>query len=375
MFCNAQNNRKLDGIVEFDKLVHDFGDILIADGPVSCTYTVTNIGNKPLVIYNVSSSCGCTAVDWTRQPLKPGEKGTIKATFNNEDGPYPFDKTLTVYISGVKKPFILHLKGYAHNKKLALNELYNIKFGSLAFREIDIKAGNMSQGESRSGEMWVANVGKDPINVSFSNVSQGLKVAVSPNPIPAGKTAKFLYTVTADRNHWGKNYYYAVPIVNNKSYPAVISTPVDANPKRGVEAIYSEPNPAIGEGKSIIGIYAFTKEDFSNWTETQRQNGSHPTFEESSYSFGKVKAGEKIVATYTMKNEGKSLLKIYKFDSETYRATCDYIPDVKPGEKASFKVNLDTTGLPKGESLLILSLTTNSPDRPLVNLFLAGWIE
>jgi len=90
MFCNAQNNRKLDGIVEFDKLVHDFGDILIADGPVSCTYTVTNIGNKPLVIYNVSSSCGCTAVDWTRQPLKPGEKGTIKATFNNEDGPYPF---------------------------------------------------------------------------------------------------------------------------------------------------------------------------------------------------------------------------------------------------------------------------------------------
>ena len=62
------------GVVRLDKIVHDFGDILVTDGPVSATFTATNIGDKPLVIYSVVSSCGCTDVEWTRQPLKPGEK-------------------------------------------------------------------------------------------------------------------------------------------------------------------------------------------------------------------------------------------------------------------------------------------------------------
>ena len=66
------------GVVRLDKIVHDFGDILVTDGPVTATFTATNVGDKPLVIYSVVSSCGCTDVEWTKQPLKPGEKGTIK---------------------------------------------------------------------------------------------------------------------------------------------------------------------------------------------------------------------------------------------------------------------------------------------------------
>ncbi|MCQ2166068.1 MAG: hypothetical protein MJY49_01380 [Bacteroidales bacterium] len=38
-------------------------------------------------------------------------------------------------------------------------------------------------------------------------------------------------------------------------------------------------------------------------------------------------------------------------------------------------VTLDTKNLPKGEALVIVSLTTNSPQRPIVNLFFAGIID
>ena len=54
------------GIVRFDKTVHDFGDILVSDGPVSATFTAENVSGKNMVIYNVVSSCGCTDVSWTR---------------------------------------------------------------------------------------------------------------------------------------------------------------------------------------------------------------------------------------------------------------------------------------------------------------------
>ena len=74
----AQN--KFGGRVELDRTVYDFGDIQTAQGPVSCTYTVRNISDKPVTILNVISSCGCTDVKWTKESIPAGGKGTISAT-------------------------------------------------------------------------------------------------------------------------------------------------------------------------------------------------------------------------------------------------------------------------------------------------------
>jgi Protein of unknown function (DUF1573). len=108
---------QVDEVVEFDRTVHDFGDISVNDGPVTCTFTVKNIGKEPIAIYEVVTSCGCTDAQWTREPLQPGKTGTITGTYKNEDGPVPFDKTLTVYIAGVSKPVILRMRGVVHEKK------------------------------------------------------------------------------------------------------------------------------------------------------------------------------------------------------------------------------------------------------------------
>ena len=82
------------GTVEFDKTIHNFGDVMLSDGPLSCTFTMKNVSEKPVVIYNVVTSCGCTDVEWTREPIKPGNTGTISTVYTNDEGPYPFDKTL-----------------------------------------------------------------------------------------------------------------------------------------------------------------------------------------------------------------------------------------------------------------------------------------
>lgn len=108
----------LGGQPQFDKLIYDFGTINVKDGPQSCTFTVTNTGDDDLLIYAVVSSCGCTNVDWTRSAIKPSGKGTISATYSNEDGPYPFDKTIAVYMSSSEKPVVLHIRGDVTNKKI-----------------------------------------------------------------------------------------------------------------------------------------------------------------------------------------------------------------------------------------------------------------
>ncbi len=364
------------GAVRLDKTVHDFGDILVSDGPVTATFMVKNVGDKALLIYNVVSSCGCTNVEWTRKPINPGGTGTIKATFkNDEKGGYPFDKSLTAYFSGLKKPVVLRLRGVTHEKRLSLEELYPVRFGNLAFKKVDIKGGNLSQGQQKSGTVLVANLGNKPVTVGFSEVSEGLSLRVSPDPVPAKSTARLDYTVTADRSHWGKNYYYATPLVDGRQYKAVVSPTSEKEPvAAGAEAIVADPNPELGVGKSRIGIFTYTKENFSNLTEKERNDGPNPMADESTFSFGKVKAGTKVDCKFTFANKGKAPLRIYKVDSESSHVKAQPFADVPAGGKGELEVTFDTKGFPAGECLIVLTLTTNSPLRPIINLYLTGWV-
>ena len=72
---------------------------------------------------------------------------------------------------------------------------------------------------------------------------------------------------------------------------------------------------------------------------------------------------------------GKGEFVIYKADSDSRRVTVTQLPSIKAGGKGTLKANLDTKGLPAGEALFILSLTTNSPLRPIVNLYITGYIK
>jgi len=58
--------------------------IITEGSQVEHTFHFSNTGNAPLILTDVSTSCGCTlAENWTKSPLSPGEKGTIKVRFDS----------------------------------------------------------------------------------------------------------------------------------------------------------------------------------------------------------------------------------------------------------------------------------------------------
>jgi len=63
---------------------------------VEVTYRFKNTGNKPLVVDNVSASCGCTVPEKPEEPIMPGKEGLIKAKFDSHGKPGTNTKTLTV---------------------------------------------------------------------------------------------------------------------------------------------------------------------------------------------------------------------------------------------------------------------------------------
>ncbi|MBP5483347.1 MAG: DUF1573 domain-containing protein [Bacteroidales bacterium] len=334
-----------EGDAVFDKLVHDFGDVSVEDGPLTCTFTVTNNGKEPIALFEVVSSCGCTDVTWTREPLQPGKSGTISATFKNEDGPFPFDKTLTVYISGQRKPVILRLRGVVHEKKKSLSELYGAqKLGDFGLKAREYKAGILKQGLTVSEMATVANLGKKPLEVSFTEVSEHLKVSVTPNPIPAGSTASLIFTIEAAPELYGKQTYSATPVLNGQ------------------------------KAKAPLTVWASTRENFDRWTEQQRNDGAIPVFENSTANFGTVKAGTPVELTFNCSNRGKSTFHIYQADPEDPALKVLEIRDAEAGGKGFVRVQLNTSAVEKGETVIMLTLITNSPLRPVVNLFVAGQV-
>lgn len=51
---------------------------------VEVSFRFKNTGTKPLVIANVTASCGCTIPETPQQPFAPGEEGVIKAKFDSK---------------------------------------------------------------------------------------------------------------------------------------------------------------------------------------------------------------------------------------------------------------------------------------------------
>lgn len=88
--------------IKFDSDKHDFGKIKQGD-KVKHTFTFTNVGDKDLVVSNVKPTCGCTATNWTRTAVKPGESGTIEAQFNSAGKMGKQMKFMTVIYNGEPK--------------------------------------------------------------------------------------------------------------------------------------------------------------------------------------------------------------------------------------------------------------------------------
>ena len=75
----------------------DFGTKTMGD-MVAITFRCKNTGDKPLYLYNVHPSCGCTLADYTKEPIAPGKEGKIDAQFDTKKS-HPGEVHKTVFFS------------------------------------------------------------------------------------------------------------------------------------------------------------------------------------------------------------------------------------------------------------------------------------
>ena len=98
--------------LEFDKMIHDFGNVM-SDTDNTTEFVVTNTGDKPLILEDVSASCGCTTPQKPEGPIAPGESDVIKVTFSPKpDQLNEITKSITVTANTLEKVHLLEIRAF-----------------------------------------------------------------------------------------------------------------------------------------------------------------------------------------------------------------------------------------------------------------------
>ncbi|MBS3807233.1 MAG: DUF1573 domain-containing protein, partial [Bacteroidales bacterium] len=319
--------------IVFDQKIHNFGTIREDGGKVTHSFTFVNQGGEPLIINRVKANCGCTTPAWTREPVKPGGKGFVRATFDPRRRPGTFNKSVVVHTNASKGKVLLRIQGKVQRRERTIEEKYPRKMGSLRLKSHHLAFARIKHTRVQRDSLGIVNVSGQPIRISFERVPQHIDLSTRPEVLQPGQKGHIHGTYDPTRiNDWGFRMDRVRIKVNAQNVP-----------------------------HNHLVVSAKIMEDFSGLTARERKNAPHVSFENTSHDFGKVEKGGRVEHVFRFTNTGQRPLKIRKI-----RATCG-CTTVKPektvipsGETSSFKAIL-SVGSRKGQLHKSIYFISNDP--------------
>ncbi|MFV0590678.1 MAG: DUF1573 domain-containing protein [Draconibacterium sp.] len=190
--------------IQFSEMSHYFGTFPRTQGLKKHTFTFKNTGSDPLIIKKVNATCGCTATDWTVNPVLPGQTGEIKVVFNPQKFGGYFSKRINVYTNRDNNVINLQISGriLVNNK---VTDDFTHFIGDLKADKESIDFGTIEVGSSVvSKEIRLINIMRDSIRLEALKLPDDLKVEQTHEEIAPGNNCKLTFTFDpSEKGKWG----------------------------------------------------------------------------------------------------------------------------------------------------------------------------
>lgn len=185
---------KSQSSIVFSPAEWNFGAIAEADGCVTHTFTGKNTSQRPVVILDVFTSCGCTVPEFSHKPTLPGATVQIKVTFDPMNRPGIFAKELTVYDSEGRKIAKLQIRGEVMPRQKSVEELYPVDAGrGLRLTESLCAFSYLYHGQPISSVIGLINTSNKPLRLALrTSERSGLLTLDYPREIAAGGRAEII---------------------------------------------------------------------------------------------------------------------------------------------------------------------------------------
>ena len=323
----------------FDKMTHEFG-VVLWKHPATATFQIKNDGDKPLVISNVTTSCGCTVADWTKEPIVPGATGVVTSTFDAKALGH-FYKDIGVYCNASARPIYLMLRGEvsADPKNYTLTHPYEI--GAIRLNKAAIEFDDTNKGDKPTMEILVANTTSDVYTPVLMHLPPYLEAVAVPERIGKKATGKIKVTLDTDKL-----------------------------PKFGLTTatVYLSrfPGDKVSE-ENAIPVSAVLLPDFSNMSQQQRLNPPAVQLSATEFTVPPLAENAKKKLTVVVKNVGKSDLDIT--DLQVFNPALGVQLKkrvLKPGAQTKMKITVYGKYLKKVKSAPRVLMITNDPNCPKI---------
>ena len=337
-------------VITFEKTEHDFGKIHEEDGRVSTVFEFKNEGMAPLVLSNVRASCGCTTPTWTKEPVEPGQTGSITVTYNPNGRPGRFQKTVTITSNASEPTKKVYIKGEVLPKQAKPVNKYTLAVGALNMKTKTLDLGTVKKGENKSGELEYANLGKEAHKVELATNAAN---------------AYMINQVTLEEikpNEIGK-FVFAIDTKSTKLYgPVEIKAYVVIDGKKEISETYE------------LTVRANIVEDFSNLSVEEKQQA--PIIEtEPEVQAGTVTAGKNLKCNLAVKNSGVNPLEIRRVYVIDKNIKVKAPKAIKTGKKSNVTVDINTKGLQAGAYTREVVIITNDYMNPIKRVKLNFVVE
>ena len=337
-------------VITFEKTEHDFGKIHEEDGRVSTVFEFKNEGMTPLVLSNVRASCGCTTPTWTKEPVEPGQTGSITVTYNPNGRPGRFQKTVTITSNASEPSKKVYIKGEVLPKQAKPVNKYTIAVGELSMKSKTLDLGTVKKGENKSGELEYANLGKEThkVELAVSAADAYMINQVTLAEIKPTEIGKFVFALDSK----AAKLYGPIEV---KAYVVI------------------DGKKEISETYELV-IKANIVEDFSNLSVEEKQQA--PIIETpAEQNAGKIAAGKMVKFSFPVKNSGANPLEIRRVYVADDNLKVKAPKAVKSGKKGSVTLDINTKGLKAGGYTREVVIITNDYVTPIKRVKLSFEVE
>lgn len=185
--------------VRFDNLRHEFGTLLW-HSPGRASFTIYNDGTAPLLVKDVRPDCGCTAVEWPRTAIAPGDKAVLTATFDAELLGH-FEKQVAVYTDAAEKPYYLTLSGDVVIERGEGAENFPYHVGDIFLETDNVEFDDVRRGDMPVKSLRIYNAGRQSLTPELMHLPKYLTVTSDPEVIRPGRTGRLNFALNSELLH------------------------------------------------------------------------------------------------------------------------------------------------------------------------------
>jgi len=320
---------------------HDFGQFKEEAGRQTYNFAVRNTGDAPLVIQNITASCGCTTPDWTKSPIPPKGTGMITAIYDPANRPGVFNKTLTVYTNAKPEVIVLVIKGEVIPREKTVEELFIWPVDSVRFESNHLAFTKMAKNEVRTRTMGVINTSKATKTLEFEGMPEHLSLKANPAELKPGQ--KGIIEGVWDAN---KDTRYGTQ----------------------TDMVRVKINGKLQENAYFV-TSATLIEDFSKLSKAELENAPIFRIEKNSVDIGTMDPQTTKEVVFNFTNGGRRDLII-----RYIRPTCGCTAiqqggpsNIRPGESGTIRATFNS-GSYKGKVVKVIYVYTNDPENSEVAL-------